>query len=612
MQEPKTIRLELSADNRIFENRYHTVLDLPAKDYEIHDALQKIRAEDLPGHAVFISVLACHILPELMDMRLDAPTLEELNFLSARLGMLDENQQWILRAVAKRTLHPEKEDPVRMKELINMTYDLDSVPAIPNVSTDGQLGRFVIANDMDKDVMAVPEQSLYLLDQQKIGRLQREADGGMFIGPWYIAAGWYKMPEIYDGQHLPGPVSEESYVFSLLISEAPEHGTEKTADSAEWIRLPMDRAEADRIAGLHKERCIEDCGYLGFASCVPQITEDLFDGMHDFNQLNTLAEYVAVMFPEEQVKFKAALAAERPGDLAGVLDLAEHLSEYELSRVPENYGQFFMEYLRHHPKSRDGGLPDMLPVRDGGRKLLERLGASVTDYGVISARGCSLYGPGPFEDVQNEEETMQMGGMAMRVKEISTDELRGMKDREGLVLQGCGGSLEEWVDGVNGMLTESGILLEGTKFQAENCCSFEQDGLTCLLFPFSDEVKLDIGRLAIWRLQTHGAFCGTWLSDYVPNRLGGFMEGKTESEERNQNFEKPDCPLIGQDGNIFRLMGIASRTLRQNGMAEQAAEMCDRIHASGSYGEALNILGEYVNITSMDDRDEEEGMEMQL
>lgn len=256
--------------------------------------------------------------------------------------------------------------------------------------------------------------------------------------------------------------------------------------------------------------------------------------------------------------------------------------------------------------------PDMLPVRDGGRKLLERPGALVTDYGVISARGRPLYGPGPFQEIQNEEETMQMGGIMMRVKEISTDELRCMKDREGLVLQGCGGSLEEWVDGVNGMLTESGILLEGTKFQAENCRSFEQDGFTCLLFPFSDEVKLDIGRLAIWRLQTHGVFCGTWLSDYVPNRLGGFMEGKTESEERDQNFEKPDCPLIGQDGNIFHLMGTASRTLCQSGMAEQAAEMCDRIHTSGSYGEALNILGEYVNITSMEDGNEEEGMEMQL
>ena len=31
-------------------------------------------------------------------------------------------------------------------------------------------------------------------------------------------------------------------------------------------------------------------------------------------------------------------------------------------------------------------------------------------------------------------------------------------------------------------------------------------------------------------------------------------------------MEKPKCALIGKDGNIFNLMGIASRTLKRNNM----------------------------------------------
>ena len=65
--------------------------------------------------------------------------------------------------------------------------------------------------------------------------------------------------------------------------------------------------------------------------------------------------------------------------------------------------------------------------------------------------------------------------------------------------------------------------------------------------------------------------------------------------------------------NIFNLMGIASRTLREHGMADQAKEMTNRIHSDAkSYYEALNIIGEYVNITSVDDVDEDmdEGMDM--
>ena len=180
----------------------------------------------------------------------------------------------------------------------------------------------------------------------------------------------------------------------------------------------------------------------------------------------------------------------------------------------------------------------------------------------------------------------------MSITTITTEDLRRMEEKEGLILQGCGGDLKEWVDGINDMLTEAGILKEGSRFG--DVSTFQYGELTCLLFPFED-VKLEIGKLAMWRLQTHEDFGGTWLSDFVPNRLGGFI-GEPSPEP-----EKPDCALIGQDGNVFNLIGIASRTLRRNGMAEQAKEMSDRVFASGSYHEALNIIGEYVNITSADE-----------
>lgn len=198
----------------------------------------------------------------------------------------------------------------------------------------------------------------------------------------------------------------------------------------------------------------------------------------------------------------------------------------------------------------------------------------------------------------------------MSVKSITTDDLRRMKDRGGLILQGCGGDLQEWVDGVNETLMKEGILLDGTRF--ENCSSFEHNGLTCLLFPF-DGTKINGGKFAIWRIQTNAVFGSTWLSDFVDNSLGGFM-GVETAEEQTQS--KPDCPLIGQNGNIFNLMGIASRTLKDNGMGEQADEMKNRImHGGVNYYEALNIIGEYVNITSVDDEEDEaedyeEGMGM--
>lgn len=183
------------------------------------------------------------------------------------------------------------------------------------------------------------------------------------------------------------------------------------------------------------------------------------------------------------------------------------------------------------------------------------------------------------------------------MKRIPADDLRRMEDREGLVLQGCGGDPQEWLDGMNDLLTKEGILLNGSKF--EDASPFENGGLTNLLLPF-DGVELDMGKLALWRLQTHAQFGGTWLSDYVPNKLGGFLQ--------KQEVPKPDCPLIGENGNIFNLIGVASRTLRKHGLDVQAEEMRQRIMGGEchDYHEALSVIEDYVNITGP----EGSGMEM--
>ena len=43
----------------------------------------------------------------------------------------------------------------------------------------------------------------------------------------------------------------------------------------------------------------------------------------------------------------------------------------------------------------------------------------------------------------------------MNINTITAEDLRRMPDKEGLILQGCGGDLTEWVDGINEMLTKA-------------------------------------------------------------------------------------------------------------------------------------------------------------
>ena len=75
--------------------------------------------------------------------------------------------------------------------------------------------------------------------------------------------------------------------------------------------------------------------------------------------------------------------------------------------------------------------------------------------------------------------------------------------------------------------------------------------------------------------------------------------------------EKPKCKLVGSDGNIFVLLGIASSALKKNGQREDAENMRERVFASQNYYEALGIITEYVDDESMsEDYDESDDISM--
>ena len=59
---------------------------------------------------------------------------------------------------------------------------------------------------------------------------------------------------------------------------------------------------------------------------------------------------------------------------------------------------------------------------------------------------------------------------------------------------------------------------------------------------------------------------------------------------------KPDCKLIGEDGNIFNLVGKACATLKENDLEDQANELWERLKEQPDYNHALMLISEYVNI----------------
>ncbi len=406
----KQIKLEIAAENPESRSWLYADLQLPAEEHEIRDAFQRARITSPDTYHEF-SIYECEAIPALPFRRLDSPSLDELNFLAKRLDSLNEEERLVLQAVSPKILKVGEDELVSPKDLINMTYGLDEVSIISNVGNAQQLGQFVIENDLHTDVEAVPDDSVYLLDRTRIGQLQQQNDGGVFIDGKYIVTAEYELPEVYDGKNLPMENPTSWFAFKMDVTRPPASDDLGEVEAiAETLTLPVDRADADELAKRLGMERIEDCVYLGFESSIPQIDADKFGDMHDFDQLNNLSEMMLEMSPSDQVKFKAVLSAEEPEKIEQILDIARSLDQYEFAPMVEDEAHFFKSYLlRHLDEKIDPRWLDSLLARNEGTELLERVGGTLTDYGVISSRGGSLYDPVPRSEPTESEELINEG-----------------------------------------------------------------------------------------------------------------------------------------------------------------------------------------------------------
>jgi hypothetical protein len=64
---------------------------------------------------------------------------------------------------------------------------------------------------------------------------------------------------------------------------------------------------------------------------------------------------------------------------------------------------------------------------------------------------------------------------------------------------------------------------------------------------------------------------------------------------------RPKVKLIGEDGNVFFLIGRVCKALKKAGLSEKAKEFQTKALTSKSYDEVLSLISDYVTITGDDD-----------
>lgn len=390
--------IELSTEKPRRNGFYNAYLDLPATDMEIEDAVRRARFHNESAKRYL--TIEESALFDGTDLAIGADSLRELNYLAQRLDSLSDEDIAKFEAVysASTRAFPREAD-MSVRSVVNMTYGLDAVPIAVNVTNDYELGKFVVDNDFDERFENLPDAVMDYLDYKAIGKEFREQDGGEFIGKFYVPTRYYEPQNVYDGEHLPQPSPEQSAVFSLLVAPAPVSDPDEVLQLARWLHLPASQEDMAALAERLGVDKIQDCVFYEFKSGIPQIEKYMLHSMSDIEKLNKLAEDYSVLSAEKRTMFKAVMEKGYVSTLDSAIAAFKCMDNYEFDFESEDSDEFFKKYLIYHaPSNFDSLWLAGINSEYDAERLMQRLGATVTPYGVVSKQYGSLFASVPYDD----------------------------------------------------------------------------------------------------------------------------------------------------------------------------------------------------------------------
>mgnify|MGYP003299844401 CR=1 FL=1 len=370
----KIFRVELSGGNR----RY-CELDLPATNYEMFDALERLQLKpgDKPDWEIIWSS-EFHFLRVHLTGECD---LYQLNALSTRLGQMNSSDKIAFEGLFNMEV-AKKYGPISIATMVDLAYSTDCCHVVEGVVTDAQLGKFYAENGFMPELDDLPNSILQLLDFDKLGEKMRFEDGGILVNRGYVSQ-HADLKQVYDTLPLAPQIPD--YAFRLLIGRYPFE-TNDQPDKLVPLTLP---AKPDELADA-----LRACGAASWDevvfqtedSAVPHILEELdSDGIEEINELAKAIQYRAEQ--SELTKLKAVLRASSCNSIHTATYIAENLDDYFFEpdqRTPEEVAA---EELRFTVDERSlSTLKKHVNLFNYGKDLIQESNASLTPYGLVQRR----------------------------------------------------------------------------------------------------------------------------------------------------------------------------------------------------------------------------------
>lgn len=365
-------------------------LNLPASDYELLDAVERLGAEPVgyPDCTV-IEYLDYAFLAPLLD---ESKPLYEFNGLARKLAELDLIDSVSFEGLVKMEIE-KKEGAITLPKLIDLAYSADCCNAEPAFN-DEELGKFYAENDFMPELEDISDKVFELLDFRKIGKDIREGEHGVFTTRGYVVQ-TSDLKQVYDTMDFQP--RKPDYVFRLTLGTVDGSRTSV-------LDLPAEQYQMDLALTKLGLPSLEGTALKNFDGVPLDLDLDLYF-MGGLDSLNELAKSIQELENQGQLsKFQAILHAANCHDVEDALKFAGDVDAYILTPSQRRAEDLGRDELRY---ALDEKTFEMLwrhvDLHSYGKELLADRNGAMTPYGAIQRRDCEVIQVPP--DPQN---TMEM------------------------------------------------------------------------------------------------------------------------------------------------------------------------------------------------------------
>ena len=322
--------------------------------------------------------------------------LDELNYLAKKLDcMTDDELDQFYAAM-------EHKDVNGLKNLINLSFNLDKYTIIKDVSNMTKVGREYTLNTEG----SVPADSRYDAKYAEIGRKLLGSGRGIFTEYGLLFVEDKPMDYAYDGQVFPS-FAYNACIVNVDVEYKGKYESLFLPDSELAIQKAIRRLGAKSIDDCECSCEYENPNYGRFSVKFEDILDN--EGIYALNSLCRVFDEQEV----DLVKLDAAMEMTGVSSSKNMITLINYLDCFELvSNIDANdyekVGRYFLEQSDEYKMSDE--LYDFFNFEDFGRYYAGEYAGQFTSCGFIYYDGVNMMNEVLYV-LEDEDNTMTMGGI---------------------------------------------------------------------------------------------------------------------------------------------------------------------------------------------------------